>query len=95
MHEAKKNARHVAYAKARQGTPSLEELLAKGDYEGLKILKAKELSALCKEIGQPAYGMQKLQGQPHPCVIDKHINCLHPLQHALSACHAILTACSL
>ena len=56
MHEAKKNVRHVAHARARQETPSLEELLAKGDYEGLKVLKAKELSALCKDIGQPAYG---------------------------------------
>ena len=95
MHEAKKNARHVAHAKARQGTPSLEELLAKGDYEGLKVLKAKELSALCKEIGQPAYGMQNLPGQPHHWVTDKHMNCLHPLQQVQSACHAILTACSL
>ena len=74
MHEAKKDARHVARAKARQGTPSLEELLAKGDYEGLKVLKAKELSALCKEIGQPAYGKQKFQAETTP---DK---CSYPLQ---------------
>ena len=90
MHEAKKNARHVAHAKARQETPSLKELLAKGDYEGLKVLKAKELSALCKEIGQPAYGKHKLPGQTHPRRV-----LISPAMRAQSARHACLTACSL
>ena len=90
MHEAKKDARHVARAKARQGTPSLEELLAKGDYEGLKVLKAKELSALCKEIGQPAYGKHKSPGRTHPRQV-----LISPATRAQSARHAFLTACSL
>ena len=74
MHEAKRIARHVAHAKAGQEKPSMEELLAKGDYDGLKLLKVKELSALCKEIGQPTYGKEKIVRR-NPPKTNTHIPC--------------------
>ena len=72
MHEATRIARHVAHAKAKEEKQSMDDMLANGDYEGLKVFKIKELSELCKQIGVPTYGEQR-SVRPTPPQMGTHV----------------------